>query len=74
MYTTYTNASEKSENVCGVHIPFILLYNPADGTLLTAEIEIDASIQLDDILPLAGMSLWPRCVFEDFERQIQFSF
>ena len=74
MYSTYENAASKSENVCGAYIPLAALFSTTDGSSLSTDIEFDASIQLDDILPLAGMSLWPRCVFGDLELQIQFAF
>jgi len=73
MYTTFENATSKKENVCGVYVPLADAFN-LDGSPKTFSIEFEGIIQIDDILPFSGMSLWPRCTHGDLELQLQFAF
>ena len=54
-----------SKNVCGVYVPI--------NTNLSQEFDItfDVYIQLDDLLPLSGLSILPNCIIGDIELEIR---
>ena len=65
MYTMWDEAHKHSKNVCGVYVPI--------NTNLNQEFDItfEVSIQLDDLLPLSGMSILLNCVIGDIELEIR---
>ena len=65
MYTMWDEAHKHSKNVCGVYVPI--------NTNLNQEFDItfEVAIQLDDLLPLSGMSILPNCVIGDIELEIR---
>ena len=65
MYTMWDEAHKHSKNVCGVYVPI--------NTNLNQEFDItfEISIQLDDLLPLSGMSILPNCIIGDIELEIR---
>jgi hypothetical protein len=70
MYSTYENASKMKNSVCGVYIPVWKVFDPASVEPVTFE----AVIQIDDLLPFSGMSLFPNCILGDLELQIKHTF
>ena len=65
MYTMWDEAHKHSENVCGVYVNIYDNYNAE------FDITFEVSIQLDDLLPLSGMSILPTCVIVDIELEIR---
>ena len=65
MYTMWDEANKHSENVCGAYIE--IKSNLDQEFDLTFEV----AIQLDDLLPLSGMSILPTCVIGDIELEIK---
>ena len=65
MYTLLNEAHKHSKNVCGVYVP--INSNLGQEFDLTFEV----AIQLDDLLPLSGMSILPNWVIGDIELEIR---
>ena len=65
MYTMWDEAHKHSKNVCGVYFDIY----PKLGQEFDVSFEI--SIQLDDLLPLSGMSILPTCIIGDIELEIR---
>lgn len=65
MYTMWDEAHNHSNNVCGVYFDIY----PKLGQEFDITFEI--AIQLDDLLPLSGMSILPTCVIGDIELEIK---
>jgi len=65
MYTLWDEAHAHSENVCGAYVQ--INSNLGQEFDLTFEV----SIQLDDLLPLSGISILPTCVIGDIELEIK---
>ena len=65
MYTTWDEAHNHTNNVCGVYFDIY----PKLGQEFNIIFEI--SIQLDDLLPLSGMSILPNYVIGDIELEIR---
>ena len=65
MYTMWDEAHNHSENVCGVYVPI------AEKLNQEFDITFEISIQLDDLLPLSGMSILPNCIIGDIELEIK---
>ena len=65
MYTMWDSAHKHSKNVCCVYVPI--------NTNLGQEFDItfEVAIQLDDLLPLSGMSILPNCAICDIELEIR---
>ena len=65
MYTMLDEAHKHSKNVFGVYVQI--------NTNLGQEFDItfEVAIQLDDLLPLSGMSILPNCVIGDIELEIR---
>ena len=61
MYTMWDEAHKHSKNVCGIYVKL----NEKLGQEFDVTFEV--SIQLDDLLPLSGMSILPTCVIVDIE-------
>jgi len=65
MYSMWDEAHKHSQNVCGVYVPI----REKVGTEF--DITFDIAIQLDDLLPFSGMSIFPSCVIGDLELEIR---
>ena len=65
MYSMWDEAHKHSENVCGIYVDII------DNLDQEFDITFDIAIQLDDLLPLSGMSILPNCVIGDLELEIK---
>ncbi len=65
MYTMWDEAHSHSENVCGVYVPI------NDNLNHDFDITFEVSIQLDDLLPLSGMSILSNCIIGDIELEIK---
>ena len=65
MYTMWDEAHNHSNNVCGVYLDIY----PKLGQEF--DITFEVSIQLDDLLPLSGMSILSNCVIGDIELEIK---
>ena len=65
MYSTWDEAHNHSNNVCGTYIDIV------DNLGQEFDISFEVSIQLDDLLPLSGMSILPNCVIGDLELEIR---
>ena len=65
MYTMYDEAHNHSNNVCGVYIDIV------DNLEHEFDVTFEISVQLDDLLPLSGMSIIPNCVIGDIELEIR---
>ena len=65
MYTMWDEAHKHSNNVCGIYLDIY----PKLGQEF--DITFEVSIQLDDLLPLSGMSILPNCVIGDIELEIK---
>jgi hypothetical protein len=65
MYTMWDAAHKHSENVCGAYIE---INSNLDQTF---DLTFEVSIQLDDLLPLSGMSILPTCFIDDIEVEIK---
>ena len=65
MYTMWDEAHKESENVCGTYVKVSDVLNKS------FTITFDVSIQIDDLLPFSGMSLFPNCVIGDIELEIR---
>ena len=65
MYSMWDEAHNHSENVCGIYVE-------TKGKLNQEfDITFEIAIQLDDLLPLSGMSILPTCVIGDLELEIK---
>ena len=65
MYSMWDEAHKHSENVCGIYVDIV------DNLNQEFDITFEVSIQLDDLLPLSGMSILPTCVIGDLELEIK---
>ena len=65
MYTMWDEAHKHSNNVCGIY------FDIYDKLGQEFDITFEVSIQLDDLLPLSGMSILPTCVIGDIELEIK---
>ena len=65
MYTIQDEAHNHSNNVCGVYLD---IYPKLDQEF---DVTFEVSIQIDDLLPLSGMSILPNCVIGDIELEIK---
>ena len=65
MYSMWDEVHKHSNNVCGCYIPIASKRNS------TFDITFDIAIQLDDLLPFSGMSIFPSCVIGDLELEIR---
>ena len=65
MYTMWDEAHKHSKNVCGVYVPI------RENLGQEFDITFDIAIQLDDLLPFSGMSIFPSCVIGDLELEIR---
>ena len=65
MYTMWDEAHKHSKNVCGIYFDIYPKINQE------FDITFEVSIQLDDLLPLSGMSILPTCVIGDIELEIK---
>ena len=65
MYTMWDEAHKHSQNVCGTYISI------GSNRNSTFDITFDIAIQLDDLLPFSGMSIFPSCVIGDLELEIR---
>ena len=65
MYTMWDEAHKHSKNVCGVYVPIRAKVNSE------FDITFDIAIQIDDLLPFSGMSIFPSCVIGDLELEIR---
>ena len=61
----WDEAHNHSKNVCGVYVDIW------DNLEHEFDITFEVSIQLDDLLPLSGMSILPNCVISDIELEIK---
>lgn len=65
MYSTWDEAHNHTNNVCGVYFDIYPKLNQE------FDLTFEVSIQLDDLLPLSGMSVLPNCVIGDIELEIR---
>ena len=65
MYTMWDEAHKHSKNVCGVYFDIYPKINQE------FDITFEISIQLDDLLPLSGISILPTCIIGDIELEIK---
>ena len=65
MYSMWDEVHKHSQNVCGVYFD---IYGKLGQEF---DITFEVSIQLDDLLPLSGMSILPTCVIGDIELEIK---
>jgi hypothetical protein len=61
----WDEAHNHSKNVCGVYLD---IYDKLNQEFY---ITFEVAIQLDDLLPLSGMSILPNCVIGDIELEIK---
>lgn len=66
MYTMWEEAHKMNENVCGTYVKISDILSKG-----YIDISFDVAIQIDDLLPLSGMSIFPSCVIGDIELEIR---
>ena len=72
MYTRWDDAHAYSQNVCGVYVPIAnLLAGTTDNKNATFSIDFEVNMQIDDLLPFSGMTMFPNFLTGDLEIQIK---
>ena len=66
MYTMWEEAYKMNENVCGTYVKISDILSKG-----YVDISFDVAIQVDDLLPFSGMSIFPSCVIGDIELEIR---
>ena len=72
MYTRWDDAHAYSQNVCGVYVPIAnLLAGTTDNKNATFSVDFEVNMQIDDLLPFSGMTMFPNFLTGDLEIQIK---
>ena len=72
MYTRWDDAHAYSQNVCGVYVPIAnLLAGTTDNKNASFSIDFEINMQIDDLLPFSGMTMFPNFLTGDLEIQIK---
>lgn len=69
MYSNHEDVMEMNDCVCGVYVQQPII---TGATTIMSPIEFEVLIQVDDLLPFSGMSMYPVSICKDLQLAIRF--